>query len=37
MRISVLQTEQLDLAGRMGGDWYIRASGDALFQVSKPR
>ena len=32
----VLQTEQLDLAGRMGGDWYIRASGDALFQVSKP-
>ena len=32
----VLQTEQLDLAGRMGGDWYIRASGDALFQVPKP-
>lgn len=32
----VLLTGQLDLAGRMGGDWYIRASGDALFQVSKP-
>ena len=32
----VLQTDKLDLAGRMGGSWYVRASGNALFQVAKP-
>lgn len=25
-----------DLVGRMGGDWYCRAQGEALFQVPKP-
>ncbi|GAB4030677.1 flavin reductase family protein [Spirosoma jeollabukense] len=28
---------QLDLVGRMGGDWYCRAQGDALFEVSRPK
>jgi len=31
-----LVTEQLDLVGRMGGNWYCRASGSALFEVTKP-
>ena len=31
-----LQTDQLNLVGRMGGNWYVKASGEALFQVSKP-
>jgi hypothetical protein len=26
----------LDLVGRCGGNWYVRASGDALFEVAKP-
>ena len=26
----------LDLVSRMGGNWYCRASGDALFEVKKP-
>jgi len=25
-----------DLVGRMGGDWYCRAQGDAIFQLPKP-
>lgn len=25
-----------DLVGRMGGDWYCRANGDALFKLPKP-
>ncbi|GJM29463.1 MAG: flavin reductase [Cyclobacteriaceae bacterium] len=33
---NTLQTERMDLVGRMGGNWYIRAFGDALFQISKP-
>jgi flavin reductase (DIM6/NTAB) family NADH-FMN oxidoreductase RutF len=32
----VLQTEKLDLVARMGGDWYCRASENAMFQVHKP-
>ncbi len=32
----VLDTEKLDLVGRMGGNWYIRAIKDALFEVPKP-
>ncbi|THV58850.1 flavin reductase family protein [Flagellimonas alvinocaridis] len=32
----VLDTEKLDLVGRMGGSWYIRASKDALFEIPKP-
>lgn len=26
----------LDVVGRMGGDWYCRANGDALFTLPKP-
>jgi len=33
---NALLTEELDLVGRMGGNWYCRASGDALFEVEKP-
>lgn len=29
-------TPALDLVGRMGGDYYVRASGQALFEVEKP-
>jgi flavin reductase (DIM6/NTAB) family NADH-FMN oxidoreductase RutF len=25
-----------DWVARLGGDWYVRASGDALFEVAKP-
>lgn len=31
-----LDTTKLDLVGRMGGSWYCRANGDALFEISKP-
>jgi flavin reductase (DIM6/NTAB) family NADH-FMN oxidoreductase RutF len=31
-----VDTRRLDLVGRMGGDWYCRASGAALFEVEKP-
>lgn len=31
-----LDTEKLDLVARMGGSWYCRASGDALFEIPKP-
>ena len=31
-----LSTEKLDLVGRMGANWYVRASGAALFEVAKP-
>ncbi len=31
-----LDTEKLDLVGRMGGSWYIRANGAALFEIPKP-
>ncbi|WP_250631145.1 flavin reductase family protein [Rhodoflexus caldus] len=27
---------KLDLVSRMGGDWYCRANGNALFEVAKP-
>lgn len=27
---------KLDLVARMGGNWYARANGDALFEVEKP-
>ncbi|MBO0322936.1 flavin reductase family protein [Muricauda sp. CAU 1633] len=32
----VLDTEKLDLVGRMGGNWYIRAIKESLFEVPKP-
>lgn len=31
-----LDTTKLDLVGRMGGIWYTRASGEALFEIPKP-
>ena len=31
-----LDQDRLDLVGRLGGDWYVRAHGDALFEVEKP-
>jgi len=31
-----LDTTKLDLVARMGGSWYCRASGDALFEIPKP-
>lgn len=31
-----LDTTKLDLVGRMGGNWYARASGEALFEIPKP-
>lgn len=31
-----IDPHKLDLVARMGGDYYCRASGDALFEVAKP-
>jgi flavin reductase (DIM6/NTAB) family NADH-FMN oxidoreductase RutF len=31
-----LDTHKLDLVARMGGNWYCRANGDALFEIPKP-
>jgi flavin reductase (DIM6/NTAB) family NADH-FMN oxidoreductase RutF len=31
-----LDTQKLDLVGRMGGSWYTRASGASLFEIPKP-
>lgn len=31
-----IDQHKIDLVARLGGDWYVRASGDALFQVAKP-
>lgn len=31
-----IDTTKIDLVGRMGGNWYVRANGDALFEVEKP-
>jgi len=33
---NVLDTEKLDLVGRMGGNWYIRAIKKSLFEIPKP-
>lgn len=32
-----IDPNQIDLVGRLGGDWYARAQGDALFAVVRPR
>ena len=32
----MIDTNKIDLAGRMGGDYYVRASGNAVFHVKKP-
>ncbi|MEM0939906.1 MAG: flavin reductase family protein [Bacteroidota bacterium] len=31
-----IDPNKFDIVGRMGGDWYVRASGDAIFEVTKP-
>lgn len=31
-----IDPHKLDLIGRLGGNWYVRASGNALFEVPKP-
>lgn len=31
-----LDTQKLDLVARMGGNWYCRANGDAIFEIPKP-
>lgn len=31
-----IDPHKIDLVGRMGGDYYCRASGDAVFTVAKP-
>lgn len=32
----MIDQTKTDWVARMGGDWYCRASGDALFEVAKP-
>jgi flavin reductase (DIM6/NTAB) family NADH-FMN oxidoreductase RutF len=31
-----IDTRKMELVGRMGGDFYVRAAGDAIFEVEKP-
>lgn len=31
-----IDPNKIDAVGRMGGDWYVRSSGDAIFKVAKP-
>ena len=31
-----IDQHKIDLVGRLGGNWYTRASGNALFEVEKP-
>ena len=31
-----IDPNKIDLVGRMGGNWYCRASQDAIFKVEKP-
>jgi flavin reductase (DIM6/NTAB) family NADH-FMN oxidoreductase RutF len=31
-----IDQHKLDLVGRLGANWYVRASGNALFEVTKP-
>lgn len=31
-----IDQHKMDLVGRLGSDWYVRASGNALFEVPKP-
>jgi flavin reductase (DIM6/NTAB) family NADH-FMN oxidoreductase RutF len=33
---NLIDQRKIDLVARMGGDWYCRASGAALFEVEKP-
>ncbi|MFI5164568.1 MAG: flavin reductase family protein [Bacteroidia bacterium] len=31
-----IDQNKIDLVGRLGANWYVRASGNALFEVAKP-
>lgn len=31
-----IDQHKIDVVGRLGADWYVRASGNALFEVEKP-
>jgi hypothetical protein len=31
-----MDPRKLDLVGRMGGNWYVRANGESLFERPKP-
>jgi len=31
-----IDPRKIDLVARMGGNWYCRANGDALFEIAKP-
>ncbi len=31
-----IDQHKIDLVARMGGNWYCRAHGDALFEIAKP-
>lgn len=31
-----IDPRKIDLVSRMGGNWYCRANGDALFEIAKP-
>jgi len=33
---SIIDPHKIDLVSRMGGDWYCRANGEALFEIEKP-
>ncbi|RYF75652.1 MAG: flavin reductase family protein [Cytophagaceae bacterium] len=33
----LIDPHKIDLVGRMGADWYVRANGDALFEVARPK
>ena len=32
-----IEPDKIDLIGRLGGDFYVRAQGDALFEVGRPQ
>jgi hypothetical protein len=32
----MIDQKKIDLVARMGGNWYCRAHGDALFEIEKP-
>lgn len=33
---NLIDQQKIDLVARMGGNWYCRAYGDALFEIEKP-
>jgi len=32
----IIDPDKIDLVARMGGNWYLRASGNAKFEIPKP-